>query len=130
MVGSLQYLILTRLDISYVVHIVSQFLQSPCAPHLIAVKRIFHYLKVPLILDFILLNNHFLFLLVFRTPIGQVLEMAEDQPLVLQFLCVPISNTRVQRNKRPCLVLQLKPNIVLSQSRADMVYSLAEEPWL
>ncbi|CAH9063142.1 unnamed protein product [Cuscuta epithymum] len=45
MVGALQYLILTRPDITYVVHLVSQFMNAPRTTHLLAVKRIYRYLQ-------------------------------------------------------------------------------------
>ncbi|PRQ21351.1 putative RNA-directed DNA polymerase [Rosa chinensis] len=45
MVGALQYLTWTRPDISHVVNQVCQHMHSPRAPHLVAVKRIFCYLK-------------------------------------------------------------------------------------
>ena len=44
LVGSLIYLTITRPDISYAVHIVSRFMQSPRHLHLVAVKRIIRYL--------------------------------------------------------------------------------------
>lgn len=44
-VGALQYLALTRPDISYAVNQVCQFLHSPTNVHWVAVKRILHYLK-------------------------------------------------------------------------------------
>jgi hypothetical protein len=44
LVGSLIYLTITRPDISYVVHIVSKFMQSPRHLHLAAVRRIIRYL--------------------------------------------------------------------------------------
>ncbi|CAH9088824.1 unnamed protein product [Cuscuta epithymum] len=44
MVGVLHYLTLTRPDIIYVVHLVSQFMHAPRTTHLFAVKRIFRYL--------------------------------------------------------------------------------------
>ena len=45
LVGSLVYLIVTRLDISYVVHQVSQYLSTPRLTHYAAVLRILRYLK-------------------------------------------------------------------------------------
>ncbi|XP_071729058.1 uncharacterized mitochondrial protein AtMg00810-like [Rutidosis leptorrhynchoides] len=45
LVGALQYLTITRPDISYAVNQVSQFLQSPTVDHFQAVKRILCYVK-------------------------------------------------------------------------------------
>jgi hypothetical protein len=45
LVGSLVYLIVTRPDISYAVHIVSQFMAAPRSLHYAAVLRILRYLK-------------------------------------------------------------------------------------
>ena len=45
LVGSLIYLTVTRPDISYAVHIVSQFMAAPRSPHYAAVLRILRYLK-------------------------------------------------------------------------------------
>ncbi|XP_049411223.1 uncharacterized mitochondrial protein AtMg00810-like [Solanum stenotomum] len=44
-VGSLQYLTITRPDISHTVNLVSQFMQTPNTKHLQAVKRILIYVK-------------------------------------------------------------------------------------
>ena len=44
-VGVLQYLTITRPDISYAVNQVSQFLQMPTVDHFLAVKRILRYIK-------------------------------------------------------------------------------------
>ena len=43
--GRLNYLTITRLDISFLVSVVSQFLQSPCDSHRDAVICIFYYIK-------------------------------------------------------------------------------------
>ena len=45
LVGSLIYLTITRLDISYAVHVVSQFMAAPRYPHYVVVLRILRYLK-------------------------------------------------------------------------------------
>ena len=45
LVGSLVYLIITRPNISYVVHQVSQYLSAPWSTHYAAVLRILRYLK-------------------------------------------------------------------------------------
>ena len=45
LVGKLNYLIITRLDISFPLNVVSQFLQSPCDSHLDAVVHILCYVK-------------------------------------------------------------------------------------
>jgi len=45
LVGSLVYLTVTRPDIAYAVHTVSQFMSAPCSDHYAAVLRILRYLK-------------------------------------------------------------------------------------
>ena len=45
LVGSLIYLTITRPDISYTVHVVSQFMAAPRSPHYAAVLGILRYLK-------------------------------------------------------------------------------------
>jgi hypothetical protein len=44
-VGSLIYMTITRPYLSYVVGVVSQFMQTPRKPHLDAVRRILRYIK-------------------------------------------------------------------------------------
>lgn len=44
-VGALQYLTITRLDLAYLVNQVCQFMQHPSSPHWSTVKRILCYLK-------------------------------------------------------------------------------------
>ncbi|CAL2265495.1 unnamed protein product [Prunus armeniaca] len=44
LVGSLIYLTITRLDISYVVHTVSKFMQAPRHLHLSVVRRLIRYI--------------------------------------------------------------------------------------
>ena len=45
MVGSLIYLSITRLHLSYAVGLVSQFMQQPTKPHLDCIRRILRYVK-------------------------------------------------------------------------------------
>ncbi|KAI3664859.1 hypothetical protein L6452_43468 [Arctium lappa] len=45
LVGSLVYLTVTRPDIAYAVHTVSQFMSAPCSDHYAVVLRILRYLK-------------------------------------------------------------------------------------
>ena len=44
-VGSLVYLTITRPDITYVIHVVSQFVASPTTVHWATVLRILRYLR-------------------------------------------------------------------------------------
>ena len=44
-IGSLQYLITTRLDIAYAVNKLSQYLSKPTEIHFHVVNRIFRYIK-------------------------------------------------------------------------------------
>lgn len=44
-VGKLLYLTVSRPDITYIVHHLSQFLQAPRVPHMTAVQRVLRYLK-------------------------------------------------------------------------------------
>jgi hypothetical protein len=45
LVGSLIYLTITHPDISYAVHLVSQFMSAPCSTHYAAILRILRYVK-------------------------------------------------------------------------------------
>jgi histone deacetylase 1/2 len=81
LVGSLQYLTLTRPSILFAVHHVCRFMQAPHDTHLIAVKRIFRYLKGHSMLDFTTFAVLFMNFVVFVTQIGLVVGMT-DVPLL------------------------------------------------
>ena len=49
LVGSLIYLILTKLDITYAVSVVSRYMKNPKKPHLEVVWRILRYIREHLI---------------------------------------------------------------------------------
>ena len=57
LVGSLIYLTVTRSDISYAVHVVSQFMAAPRSPHYAIVLRILRYLK-GIIFDGLRFSSH------------------------------------------------------------------------
>ena len=48
MVGKLNYLTITRADISFAISFLSQYMKDPCFPHWNAVIRIVRYLKAHL----------------------------------------------------------------------------------
>jgi len=56
-VGSLQYLSLTRSDVSFAMNKVCQFLQHPTVNHWTAVKRILRYLKHTIFYGFLIRSN-------------------------------------------------------------------------
>ena len=45
-VGGLQYLTITRPDLSFAVNRVCQYIHEPCDTHWSAVKRILHYVRL------------------------------------------------------------------------------------
>jgi hypothetical protein len=45
LVGRINYLNITRHDISFVVQQVSQFMHTPCKDHLASIRRIIRYLR-------------------------------------------------------------------------------------
>jgi hypothetical protein len=87
-VGSLIYMTITRRDLSYVVRVVSQFMQTPRKPHLDVVRRILRYIKHTL------QSPTYLFMkprvnyeyMDTRMLIGLAMFQIKDQPMVSCFL--------------------------------------------
>ena len=78
LVGSLIYLTVTRPDISYIVHVVSQFMATPRSPHYAVVLRILRYLK-DTIFDGLHFSSHSsLTLQAYSDAIGQVIPLIVD----------------------------------------------------
>ena len=71
LVGSLIYLTVTRPDISYVVHVVSQFMAAPRSPHYAAVLKILRYLKGTIFDGLHFSSNSSLTLRLFRCRLGK-----------------------------------------------------------
>lgn len=88
LVGCLQYLTFTRLDIVYAVNSICQFMHCPTKDHLIAVKRILRYVKQSLDAGILLRRciGMFLSLYYFKLTvmqIGQEIPMIESLQQVL-----------------------------------------------
>uniref|UniRef100_A0A2N9HDD0 Integrase catalytic domain-containing protein n=1 Tax=Fagus sylvatica TaxID=28930 RepID=A0A2N9HDD0_FAGSY len=108
LVGSLVYFTITRLDISYAVHIVSQFMAAPRSLHYAAVLRILRYLKRHLVSwNFTShLSRRSLFrLILMSTRLGTLLTVVPLQGIV--FFLVTLSSLGVARNNLLLLILDL-----------------------
>ena len=78
LVGSLIYLTVTRPDISYAIHAVSQFMVAPRFPHYVVVLKILRYLK-DTIFDSLHFSSHSsLTLQTYLMQIGQVIPLIVD----------------------------------------------------
>ena len=108
LVSSLVYLTITRLDIFYVVHQVSQYLSTPRSTHYAAVLRILRYLKGTLFHDFSTLLSLLLFSMHFLMLIGQEIPLIAGPPLVIAFFLVLLWFLGEVRNKLMWLALVLK----------------------
>ena len=82
-VGALQYLTLTRPDISYSVNKVCQYLHAPSSAHWTTVKRILRYLKLQKGLDFRLSSLHLCLSVLILTQTGQGVLMIGDLQVAL-----------------------------------------------
>ena len=88
LVGKLNYLTVTRPDISFAVSVVSQFLNSPCVDHLNAVTRILKYIKGSPRKGLLYMTILELYAIQMRT--GQGLHQIEDLLPDIVFLLVVI----------------------------------------
>jgi len=85
-VGSLIYMTITRLDLSYAVGVVSQFMQTPRKPHLDAVRRILRYIKHTLQCGIFMKPRASYKYMDTRMLIGLAMFQIEDQLVVSCFL--------------------------------------------
>ena len=99
LVGSLVYLIVTRPDISYAIHQVSQFLYAPRSTHYAANLSILRYLKGTLFHGFSTLLSLLLFSVYSLMLIGQEIPLIKGQPPVIVFFLVLFWFLSEARNK-------------------------------
>lgn len=109
-VGALQYLTMTRPDLSYAVNQVCQFMHAPTTTYFEAVKRILRYLKAGVWSSFS--TNHKCFLLILML-IGPGALMIAAPLLVAAYSLAPIFSLGALANSRLFLVPVLRPNIEL-----------------
>ena len=88
LVGNLVYLTITHLDISYVVHQVSQYLFAPRSTHYAVVLHILRYLKGTLFHGFFYSAQSPLILRAFSDAAGQEIPLITGPPLVIVFFLV------------------------------------------
>ncbi|CAL8119652.1 unnamed protein product [Prunus armeniaca] len=112
-VGSLQYLTITRLDITFTVNSITQFKSQPRTPHLIAAKRILRYIKGSL-------NIILLILLPMLMLIGLAVQTLVVQRQVILFILAPTWSLSALKSNLPLLIpvlsLSIAPFPMLVQS--------------
>lgn len=122
LVGSLQYLSLTRLDISFVVNKLSQYMQKPTEDHWVAIKRLLRYLAGPLHKGYYFVETHLIPFMPSRTLIGQELQIIIYLQQVILSTWATILYPGVLANNVLLLALQLKPNIGLLHLQPQKFY--------
>lgn len=85
-IGSLQYLTITRPDISYVVNKLSQFMHKPTSQHLLVLKRVLRYLKGTLSHGLMLIETKNLSFRCIQILTGQGIKMTEHPSLLMLFI--------------------------------------------
>ena len=83
LVGKLNYLTVTRPDISFVVSVVSPFLNSPCEDHWNVVIRIVKYIKGSPGKGLLYGHNNHTKVVCIQMLIGQDVHLIEDQLLLI-----------------------------------------------
>jgi histone deacetylase 1/2 len=112
-VGGLQYLTLTRPDLSYSVNKVCQYLYVPTTKHWTTVKRILRYVKDSLNTGITFIKSFSTFLSAFSDADWAALLMIEGPQEVLLYLLDQIWSHGVPENKLQFLGQVLKLNINL-----------------
>ena len=110
LVGSLIYLTVTRPDVSYAVHVVSQFMAALRSPHYVVVFRILRYLK-GIIFDGLHFSSHSSLTLQAYLDANWAGDPIVDLLQDIIFLWVILLSLGEARNKQALLVPALKQNI-------------------
>uniref|UniRef100_A0A2N9FMK4 Reverse transcriptase Ty1/copia-type domain-containing protein n=1 Tax=Fagus sylvatica TaxID=28930 RepID=A0A2N9FMK4_FAGSY len=123
LVGSLIYLTVTRPDLAYAVHLVSQFMSAPRSTHYAAVLRILRYIKETLFHGLPLSCAPMLM------QTGLEISLVVALPQVTASYWVPLLSLGVERNSLLLLVPILKLSTVLSPMPPQNSSSFVG-PWL
>jgi hypothetical protein len=115
-VGNLQYLLLTRLDIAYAVNKLSQFMHKPTTEHMS--NACYVICVVPLIMVFsyiVLLLLPYMHFLMPYMPIlmltGEVIQTTSLPQVPILFILVAILSPGAPKSRKPLHALQLRQNI-------------------
>lgn len=107
LVGSLNYLTITRPDISFAIQQVSQFMQAPRHLHLVAVHRIIRYLQGISTRGLFFPVDSPICLVAYMMLIGLVVQIPDVRLLVGVCFMVTLSFLGKVRNKIVCLNIEL-----------------------